>query len=59
MTERVVSIKTGRKPLILQPVSSVKTVTGILGAFARACDEIHYSDGATDTEKDLIFFRRL
>lgn len=55
MSERVVSFKTGRKPLLLQPLSSVRAVTGILGAFARACDEIHYPDGATDTEKDLIF----
>ena len=53
MSEKIVSFKTGRKPVC--PVSAVRTVTGILGAFARACDEIHYPNEASSTEKDLIF----
>lgn len=39
----------------LVPVSSVRTVTGILGAYARTSDDIHYPHGASSTEKDLIF----
>jgi hypothetical protein len=55
MAEKIVSFKTGRKSVCLVPVSAVRAVTGILGAFARACDEIHYPNEASSTEKDLIF----
>lgn len=59
MTEKFASFKSGRKPLSLQPASAVRTVTGILGAFAKASDEIVYPTGASSTEKDLIFCEKI
>ena len=49
------SSQMGWKLVSLVPVSSVRTVTGILGAYARTSDDIHYPHGASSTEKDLIF----
>ena len=59
MSDKVVSFKTGRKPVSLVPVSAVRTVTSILGAFARACDDIHYPIEATSTERDLILCEKI
>jgi hypothetical protein len=55
MTDRVVSFKTGRKPVILSPVPAVLTVIGILGAFAKASNAIIYPTSLTSREKDEIF----
>jgi hypothetical protein len=55
MSDKMVSFKTGRKPLSLSPVPIVFNVINILGAFAKASDNIEYPVTATSTEKDLIF----
>ena len=59
MTDKVVSFKTGRKPVSLLPSTIVKTVITILGAFAKATDEIIYPKGASSSEKDLIFCEKI
>ena len=59
MSDKVVSFKTGRKPLSLSPVPIVFNVISILGAFAKASDSIEYPITASSTEKDLIFCEKI
>jgi hypothetical protein len=59
MSDKMVSFKTGRKPLSLSPVPIVFNVISILGAFAKASDNIEYPVTATSTEKDLIFCEKI
>ena len=55
----MVSFKTGRKPLFLSPMPVVTSVINILGAFAKATDELAYPEGASTTEKDIIFCEKI
>lgn len=55
----MVSFKTGRKPLFLSPMPVVTSVINILGAFAKATDELAYPEGATTTEKDIIYCEKI
>jgi hypothetical protein len=59
MSDKMVSFKTGRKPLSLSPVPIVFNVISILGAFAKASDNIEYPVTASSTEKDLIFCEKI
>jgi hypothetical protein len=59
MTDKIVSFKTGRKPLSLSPVPIVFNVISILGAFAKASDNIEYPVTASSSEKDLIFCEKI
>lgn len=59
MTDKIVSFKTGRKPLSLSPVPIVFNVISILGAFAKASDNIEYPVTATSSEKDLLFCEKI
>lgn len=55
MTDKMISFKSGRKPVILSPVPVVLTVISILSAYAKASNDIKYPAYASSNEKDLIF----
>ena len=57
--EKMVSFKTGRKPLFLSPMPVVTSVINILGAYAKATDELAYPEGASTTEKDVIYCEKI
>lgn len=59
MTDKVVSFKSGRKPVALLPSQTVKCVTTILSAFCRASDDLVYPVGADSGQKDLIFCEKI
>jgi hypothetical protein len=59
MTDKLVSFKTGRKSVILNQTPVVLTVIGILGAFAKASNEITYPEYASSREKDAIFCSKI
>ena len=59
MSDKMVTFKTGRKPLSLSPVPIVFNVISILGAFAKASDNIEYPVTASSAEKDVIFCEKI
>ena len=59
MTDKITSLKSGRKPIALVPTPAVKCVTTILSAFCRASDDLVYPVGADSKEKDLVFCEKI
>ena len=59
MSDKICSLKSGRRPVILTPSTAVLTAISVITALTKASDNLKFPKNATSQEKDIIFYEKI